>query len=90
MTIKNQMEEQRGRTESEPQDVLAEANFAEIPKKSAKKGSSASAFTQTYPSKLEIHQEELLKAFKSMETQVLKMQIKSKMIKRIQKKKIFG
>ena len=36
-------------------------------------GSSASAFTQTYPSKLEIHQEELLKVFKSMETQVLKI-----------------
>ena len=75
LTNKNQKEEQRGRTESEPQDVLTEANYAEIPKKSAKKrnGSSASAFTQTYPSKLEIHQEELLKVFKSMETQVLKI-----------------
>ena len=69
------MEEQQGRTESEPQDVLTEANYVEIPKKSAKKrnGSSVSAFTQTYPSKLEIHQEELLKAFKSMETQLLKI-----------------
>ena len=37
LTIKNQMEEQRGRAESEPQDVLTEANYAEIPKKSAKK-----------------------------------------------------
>ena len=36
-------------------------------------GSSVSAFTLTYPSKLEIHLEELLKAFKSMETQVLKI-----------------
>ena len=36
-------------------------------------GSAASAFTQTYPSKLEIHQEELLKAFKSMVTQVFKI-----------------
>ena len=58
LTIKNQTEEQQGRTESEPQDVLTEANYVEIPKKSAKKrnGSSVSAFTQTYPSKLEIHQ----------------------------------
>ena len=37
LTIKNQTEEQRGRTESEPQDVLTEANYSEIPKKSAKK-----------------------------------------------------
>ena len=40
-------------------------------------GSSASAFTQTYPSKFEIHQEELLKVFKSMETQVLKIEEQS-------------
>ena len=30
LTNKNQKEEQRGRTESEPQDVLTEANYAEI------------------------------------------------------------
>ena len=53
------------------QDILTEAKYVESAGK--QNGSSASAFTQTYPSKLEIQQEELLKAFKSMETQVLKI-----------------
>lgn len=71
LTIKEQVERQREHTKRKSQDILTEAKYVESAGK--QNGSSASAFTQTYPSKLEIQQEELLKAFKSMENQVLKI-----------------
>ena len=74
-TTETQEERQLEHISRESQEAMAESKNVDSSIKPVDKreGSSASAGIQTYPSKLEIHQKELLKAFKLVEAQVLKI-----------------